>query len=481
MTEALRAGGFAHRARVDIRWVPSDECADRAGAAAALEGVDGVLIPGGFGVRGIEGKIGAVRYARENGIPTLGLCLGLQCMVIEAVRHVAGVAGANSAEFDPDCTDPVIATMADQDDIVAGERDMGGTMRLGAYPAKLRPGSVVADAYGGTEVSERHRHRYEVNNAYRQAITDAGLVLSGTSPDGRLVEFVELDRGTYTRSSSLPRRIRSSSRGRPGRTRCSGRSWPPRWYRRRPSGYRWSCRPTRSWRWPRGARTGRSGYRPATAPTQRPHRTLRWAPQRAADMPGDNDRPGEDDRPGKHDPGGTNVPAGRNDPAGPRADGYQVLGRTERFGNRMMRLVSDEVRMPDGGTAMRDYLVHVGAVGVVAIDQTADGTDRVLLVRQYRHPVGAPLWELPAGLTDEAGEPEVTAAQRELAEEADLSAGRWDLLVDVHTQSGLLERADPAVSWPGTSPRYPRTRGTPVPPRKPTWWPCGSAWTRRSG
>ncbi|MGA8112143.1 MAG: CTP synthase [Actinocatenispora sp.] len=192
VTEALRAGGFAHRARVEIRWVRSDDCATESGASAALRGVDGVLIPGGFGVRGIEGKIGAVRYARQNRIPVLGLCLGLQCMVIEALRHVAGLAGADSAEFDESAAHPVIATMAEQRDVVAGERDMGGTMRLGAYPAKLVAGSVVAKAYGVTEISERHRHRYEVNNAYRDKLAEAGVQVSGTSPDGRLVEFVEM-------------------------------------------------------------------------------------------------------------------------------------------------------------------------------------------------------------------------------------------------------------------------------------------------
>jgi CTP synthase len=197
VTEALRAGGFAHRARVEIRWVPSDDCATPAGAAAALAGVDGVLVPGGFGVRGIEGKLGAIRYARERGIPTLGLCLGLQCMVIETARHLAGLDGANSLEFDPETPHPVISTMADQVDVVAGERDMGGTMRLGAYPEVLVAGSVVAEAYGRTEVSARHRHRYEVNNAYRDRLTDAGLVVSGTSPDGRLVEYVELPRETH--------------------------------------------------------------------------------------------------------------------------------------------------------------------------------------------------------------------------------------------------------------------------------------------
>jgi CTP synthase len=192
VTEALRAGGFAHRARVEIRWVPSDTCETVAGAEAALAGVDGVLVPGGFGVRGIEGKIGAIRHARIHGIPALGLCLGLQCMVIEAARNLAGLDGAGSTEFDPTSPHAVISTMADQADIVAGQGDMGGTMRLGGYPASLAPGSVVARAYGTNEVRERHRHRYEVNNAYRDKLAGAGLVISGTSPDGHLVEFIEL-------------------------------------------------------------------------------------------------------------------------------------------------------------------------------------------------------------------------------------------------------------------------------------------------
>ena len=195
--EALRAGGFGNDARVNIRWVTSDDCQTAEGAERQLEGVDGVLVPGGFGVRGIEGKIGAVRYARENGIPLLGLCLGLQCMAIEVGRDLAGLEGANSAEFDPDSPHPVIATMAGQEDVVAGDRDMGGTMRLGLYPAVLAEGSQVRELYGTEVVEERHRHRYEVNNAYRETLERAGLVCSGLSPDGLLVEFVELPRSTH--------------------------------------------------------------------------------------------------------------------------------------------------------------------------------------------------------------------------------------------------------------------------------------------
>jgi len=192
VSEALRAGGFENDARVHIRWVPSDDCDTPEGAARALEGVDGVLVPGGFGVRGIEGKLGALTHARTSGIPTLGICLGLQCMVIEAARSLAGIEKASSTEFDPGTPDPVIATMADQHDVVAGERDMGGTMRLGLWPTQLLKGSVAAAAYGDDPGTERHRHRYEVNNSYRPALEAAGLVFSGTSPDGALVELVEL-------------------------------------------------------------------------------------------------------------------------------------------------------------------------------------------------------------------------------------------------------------------------------------------------
>ncbi|WP_066172388.1 CTP synthase [Gordonia hydrophobica] len=196
VTEAIRAGGFAHRTRTEISWVPSDDCETHEGAHAALRDVDAVLVPGGFGIRGIEGKLGAIRYARENGIPLLGLCLGLQCVVIEAARQ-AGLADASSTEFDPETPSPVIATMADQEAAVAGDADLGGTMRLGAYPATLLAGSQVARAYGSTEVSERHRHRFEVNNTYRDTIAESGLVFSGTSPDGRLVEFVEYPKDVH--------------------------------------------------------------------------------------------------------------------------------------------------------------------------------------------------------------------------------------------------------------------------------------------
>ena len=196
VTEALKAGGFAQETHVNIRWIPSDECETPEGAAKALGPLDGIVIPGGFGIRGIEGKIGAIKFAREQGIPTLGICLGLQCIVIEYARHVAGIEDASSSEFDPDTKHPVIATMEEQVDIL-DHGDLGGTMRLGLYPAELAEGSIAAEVYGADRASERHRHRYEVNNRYRDQIAEAGLVFSGINPDLNLVEYVELPRDVH--------------------------------------------------------------------------------------------------------------------------------------------------------------------------------------------------------------------------------------------------------------------------------------------
>ncbi len=197
VVEALRAGGFAHEAKVNIRWIASDECQTPAGAAKNLQDVDAVCVPGGFGVRGIEGKLGALTYARTHGIPTLGLCLGLQCMVIEYARSVVGLEKAGSTEFDPDTPEPVIATMAEQLAYVEGAGDLGGTMRLGLYPAALKQGTIAREVYDAAQIDERHRHRYEVNNAYREQLERAGMVFSGTSPDNNLVEFVELARDEH--------------------------------------------------------------------------------------------------------------------------------------------------------------------------------------------------------------------------------------------------------------------------------------------
>ena len=192
VVESLRHGAMANNAQVDIRWIPAEEV-DGLLAESHLEGLDGIVVPGGFGIRGVEGKIHAVRHARENGIPFLGLCLGLQCAVIEYARNVLGITDAHSTEFDPTTQSPVIDLMLDQHDI----EDMGGTMRLGVYPARLADDSLAARLYGEPLVYERHRHRWEVNNRYRKALAEAGLVASGVSPDDRLVEMVEIPDHPY--------------------------------------------------------------------------------------------------------------------------------------------------------------------------------------------------------------------------------------------------------------------------------------------
>jgi CTP synthase len=187
VVEAVRHGGLEHGVHVDLRWIAADDVELR--GTAALHGVDAVIVPGGFGVRGVDGKVDAIRFARENGVPFLGLCLGLQCAVIEFARNVAGLEGAHSSEFDADGPHPVIALMLEQQDVT----EMGGTMRLGSYPADLVAGSLVRNLYGAGSIHERHRHRYEVNNAYRDLLASHGMRWSGTSPDGSLVEFLELD------------------------------------------------------------------------------------------------------------------------------------------------------------------------------------------------------------------------------------------------------------------------------------------------
>ena len=366
--EALRAGGFANDARVNIRWVPSDDCQTPEGAAEQLADVDGVLVPGGFGVRGIEGKIGAVRYAREHQIPLLGLCLGLQCMAIEVARNLAGLEGANSAEFDPDTAYPVIATMADQEDVVAGERDMGGTMRLGLYPAVLAEGSLVRELYGAEVVQERHRHRYEVNNAYRRrpGAGRAGLLRACRRTGGWWSSWS--CPGTCTRSSSRPRptrvpvpadpaapAVQRAGRRRPravaGRAGAPRRPWPPQ---AAPGGQR-----------PRGRALGC------------------LTPSRAA---------------GQADPESTGHRPGA---LADLAEDWPVIDVRAAGPGQLLRLRRDAVRMPDGAGGSREVIEHPGAVAIVALDDA----DRVLLIRQYRHPVGAELWEIPAGLRDVAGEP----------------------------------------------------------------------------
>jgi CTP synthase len=185
--EALLHGGIPNDVGVDIAWLSSDQFTDAATAAKLLADKHGLLVPGGFGVRGVDGMIQAVRTAREQGVPFFGICLGLQIAIIEFARNVCKLRDPNSTEFEPDCATPVIALLASQREVT----DLGGTMRLGAYPARLQPDSLAAQAYGGTEISERHRHRWEVSNAYRDVLAEHGLRLSGQSPDGGLVEVIE--------------------------------------------------------------------------------------------------------------------------------------------------------------------------------------------------------------------------------------------------------------------------------------------------
>ena len=186
--EALVHGGIAHEAGVRIDWIASDRFTDQETAGELLAGYDALLVPGGFGVRGVEGMLEAIRWAREHRLPFFGICLGLQAAIIEFARNVCKIPNTNSSEFEPECENPVIALMRSQE----GIQEMGGTMRLGAYPCRLRPGSRVAQVYGASEVSERHRHRYEVSNAYRDVLAEYGMRCSGLSPDGSLVEMIEL-------------------------------------------------------------------------------------------------------------------------------------------------------------------------------------------------------------------------------------------------------------------------------------------------
>ena len=188
VVESLKHAGYANDASIEIKWINSEECIDEKKCKEMLKDVQAVVIPGGFGVRGVEGKLNVIKYARENNLPFLGLCLGLQCTVIEYARNVVGLKGANSTEFDENAIYPVIDLMLEQKNV----QGYGGTMRLGAYDCCLKKGSVAAKAYGTDKISERHRHRYEVNNEYIKQLSDAGLVFSGMSPDGMLAEIVEL-------------------------------------------------------------------------------------------------------------------------------------------------------------------------------------------------------------------------------------------------------------------------------------------------
>lgn len=193
VVESLKHAGYSHDAQIDIKWIASDECVDMNKAKEALSDVDGLVVPGGFGIRGIEGKLNVIRYARENNIPFLGLCLGMQCAVIEYARNVVGLKNANSMEFDENTAYPVIDLMLEQKNI----EGYGGTMRLGQFECRIAKGTKAEKAYGSNVIFERHRHRYEVNNEYRGQISEAGLVFSGLSPDGMLCEMIEYPKNDW--------------------------------------------------------------------------------------------------------------------------------------------------------------------------------------------------------------------------------------------------------------------------------------------
>ena len=193
VVESLKHAGYQHNAQIEIKWIASDDCIDYEKAKEAMKDIDGLVVPGGFGVRGIEGKLNVIRYARENNVPFLGICLGMQCSVIEFARNVAGLKDANSTEFDEGTANPVVDIMLEQKNVA----DMGGSMRLGKYECHLKKDSKAAKAYKTKSVEERHRHRYEVNNEYRKQIEDAGLVFSGMSPDGKLCEIIEYPKNDW--------------------------------------------------------------------------------------------------------------------------------------------------------------------------------------------------------------------------------------------------------------------------------------------
>ena len=193
VVESIKHAGYAHDVKTEIKWINSEECTDEKQCAELLKDVQGVVVPGGFGVRGIEGKLNVIKYVREHNVPFLGICLGMQCAVIEYARHMAGLKGANSTEFDENCTYPVIDLMAEQKNI----KGYGGSMRLGAYDCHLKKGTKAHDAYGASKISERHRHRYEVNTDYIDQLKKAGLIFSGMSPDGMLSEIVELPQNDW--------------------------------------------------------------------------------------------------------------------------------------------------------------------------------------------------------------------------------------------------------------------------------------------
>ena len=375
VTEALRAGGFAHRAKVEIVWVASDTCETPAGAAAALSGLDGVLIPGGFGVRGIEGKIGAIQYARDQQDPACsGLCLGLQCMVIETARQPGRHRGRELLGVRRDHQAP-----GDLHDGRPGgrRRRRAGHGRHDA--ARRLPGEAHRRARWSRtptatrEVSERHRHRYEVNNAYRAKLSKAGLVFSGLSPDGHLVEFVELPADVHP--FFVGTQAHPELKSRPTR--------PHPLF----AGFVRAALATQGGRAAAGGAAGAVRCGGAFVTRARSARLRRTVHMRTSTSDGSS------------------------------------------------RVRVDDVAMPGGGQAKREVVEHHGAVAIVALDDD----DQVTLIHQYRHPLGRRIWELPAGLIDHLGEDPLESAKRELVEEVGLAAEDWSVLVDVAASPGFTD------------------------------------------
>ena len=373
VVESLNHAGFHHGADVSIDWIQAEDVEGLL-AAGRLKDLDGIVIPGGFGERGIEGKIAAAGYAREHEIPCLGICLGMQVMTVEYARNVLGLAGANSTEFDPTTPHPVIDLMDSQRDVTK----KGGTMRLGAQPAMLEPGSIVQKAYGKEVISERHRHRYEFNPAYRRRFDGSDFRFSGTSPDGRLVEFIELAGHPYWVATQAHPEFKS-----------------------RPTN------PAPLFRELIGAAKDRaSGRNPQLIDV------------------GDEDRPGgaEGQR-----------PAAAFRQRG--VSGFRHLDDRVLHRGHVITLCESEFEAPDGSRFQREIVRHPGAVSVVAL--TDD--EQVVMVRQYRAAVDDMVLEIPAGKRDVADEPPELTARRELIEEVGLDPGSLTLLARFHNSIGFTD------------------------------------------
>ena len=409
VAESLRHASVHHGVDIEIEWISSDHVEGLL-VGELLGHLDGIVLPGGFGVRGVEGKIAAAAYSRDVEMPCLGLCLGMQVMTIEFARNVLGLSGANSSEFDTQdrtTPDPVIDLMESQQDVT----DMGGTMRLGAYVAVLDDGSQVADIYGDTVVSERHRHRYEFNPRYKSKFEAAGFRCSGTSPDGLLVEFIELEGHPFWIGTQAHPELKSRpDRPAPlfeafiGAGPGAGRAARPRAVPAGPTGRQ------RLDRW----RPGVIGVR-----------GCRWWWER---RPGGHRR-----RPHRM------IPVPRVDDLPAVEQVFQSVDEKLVHQGAIVSFGGLVIEGPDGDRFDRDVIRHPGAVAVVAVAGADGSAPEVYLVNQYRASVDGNLWEIPAGKRDVHGEPPDVTAHRELAEEVGLAATSMELLLNVHHSPGFTD------------------------------------------